>query len=433
MQLINEIVVNKHQLTVKINDNFKKYFVEDFWLKCDTLDLEVIPKQILIIPFILNVAPVIWANNLTVQLPYIDAHLERSLSAIKAELAKIYPDTTWGGSISSAATVDSKPKILDQSAICLLFSGGVDSVSASQELINCKQLLVTLRGADIKLDDNIGWQEVKQSVTNYAKEINATTFFIESNFTVFLNHLVLEKRVKHIPNWWGNVQHAIGLAGFMTLPAWQFGIGKVAMASDLSVSQMQGMQWASVSSLIESLRWSDCQLVHASNLHTRQDKINQFVKKYKDTGILTQVRVCYESRGGKNCGKCRKCTLTMLNLLVAGVDYEEFGFSLPKGVFAHKIQHTFFKIDYEIPQVSLALWKDMIVHIKARSFYEKAGFSIELLGLMNWLRSFDIESHAGKTVAYAQKRREIIAFAKQIPFLYATYRMIKRLKNPKYA
>jgi hypothetical protein len=431
MQLINDIIVNKHQLTVKINADFKNYFVEDFWLKCDSLDLEAIPKQILIIPFILNIAPVIWVNNLTVQLPYIDANLERSLSAVKTELMKIYPDTMWAGSISSASIIDSQSEILDQSAICLLFSGGVDSVSASQELINHKQLLVTLRGADIKLDDNIGWQEVKQSVTNYAKEINAKTFFIESNFTIFLNQHILAKRVKHIPNWWGNVQHAIGLAGFMALPAWKFGIRKVAMASDLSVSQMKGMQWASVSSLIESLSWSDCQLVHASNLYTRQDKINRFVKKYKETSIVTPIRVCYESRGGKNCGKCRKCSLTMLNLLVAGIDYQVFGFSLAKDVFAHKMQHTFFKIDYEISQVSLALWKDMIDKIQPRGYYEKAGFSTDLLDLMDWLRGFDIESHADKTVAYAQKKRKIITFAKQIPFLYSTYRALKHLKVPK--
>jgi hypothetical protein len=431
MHLIDEIIVTKHQLTVRINDDFKKYFVEDFWLKCEFLDLEAIPKQILIIPFILNIAPVIWVNNLTIKLPYIDANLERSLFAIKSVFKKIYPDIAWGGGISSASIIDSQSEILDQPAICLLFSGGVDSVSASQELINHKQLLVTLRGADVKLDDNIGWQEVKKTVTDYANNINAKTFFIESNFAVFLNHQELAIKTKYVPNWWGNIQHGIGLAGFMALPAWQFGIRKVAMASDLSEAQMKGMQWASVSSLMEGLSWSDCELIHVSTLYTRQDKINSFVKKYKELNSITPLRVCYESRGGKNCGECRKCSLTMLNFLVAGIDYEKFGLSLPKDVFVHKIQHTFFKVNYEIPQVSLALWKDMIDKIQPRGYYEKVGFSTELLNLMDWLRGFDIESHADKTVVYAQKKRKIICFAKQIPFLYSTYRVLKRLRDSK--
>lgn len=103
-------------------------------------------------------------NNLSVQLPYIDANLERSLSSIKAELIKIYPDTMWGGSVCSESVIESKSEILDQSAICLLFSGGVDSVSASQEMINNKQLLVTLRWADIKLDDRIGWSPNRKNL-----------------------------------------------------------------------------------------------------------------------------------------------------------------------------------------------------------------------------------------------------------------------------
>lgn len=37
MQLIDEIIVKKNMLTVKINDDFKKYFVEDSGLNVTLL------------------------------------------------------------------------------------------------------------------------------------------------------------------------------------------------------------------------------------------------------------------------------------------------------------------------------------------------------------------------------------------------------------
>lgn len=121
--------------------------------------------------------------------------------------------------------------------------------------------------------------------------------------------------------------------------------------------------------------------------------------------------------------------MTMLNLLVAGIHYEMFDFSLPADVFAHKIKHKIFKINYEIPRVSLVLWEDIITNIKARNFYEEAGYSIELLDMLDWLRNFDIETHSKKTVAYAKTKRTIISFAKKIPFLDNAYQKSKRLRN----
>lgn len=428
MYLIDEIIVNKHELTIKINSKYRAYFEQDFWVKSDSLDFESIPEHILIIPFILNIAPVIWINNLTVILPSVDSSLEQSLAAIKSEMSKIYSDICWGGNITFLSAISSDQLLSNNDSICLLFSGGVDSLHASQELMDYKQLLVTLRGADIKLDDNEGWEDVKGTVKNYAKTINAQTFFIESNFADFINYYELKNKVRYVQNWWGNVQHAIGLAGFMALPACEYGVKNVAIASDLSVSQMQNLQWASISSLIESLAWSDCKIKHLGNSYTRQEKINNFVNKYRDSGNILPLRVCYESRGGKNCGKCRKCSLTMLNLLVAGVDYEVFGFTLPKKEFANKIKNNFFKLKYEITPVSLRLWEDMISNIKPRSDYLKTGFSAEILDMMDWLREFDIKSHAQKTISYAHQKLKFKQTVKAIPYIYIVFKLLQKLK-----
>ena len=343
MRLIHDIIVSKHQLTVKINPKLKSYFAEDFWFKCDALDLESIPQEILLIPFILNIAPVVWANDLLVELPFIDSNLQRSLAIVKSQFINIYPDLAWNGSIASTKLVASDLEAVDESTITLLFNGGVDSVNASQELINYKQLLVTVRGADIKLDDEIGWDEVKASVHTYASRINAKTFFIESNFTNFLNHNSLAKNIKCIPDWWGNVQHGIGLAGFMALPAWQYGVRGMLMASDFSKAQMQGLQWGGLTPIIENASWNNCTVNHASTNITRQEKINKLVSVYRATGRATPLRVCYESRGGKNCSVCRKCSMTMLGLLAASLDYELFGFSMPKNIFAYKMQNDFLR------------------------------------------------------------------------------------------
>lgn len=180
---------------------------------------------------------------------------------------------------------------------------------------------------------------------------------------------------------------------------------------------------------MELVKWSDSKLLHAGKSYTRQDKIKRFIKEYKEHNIITPLRVCYASRGGKNCAQCRKCSLTMLSLLVAGVDYEKFGFSLEKSIFVRKMRHHFFKIKYEMSKVSMHLWMDIFEDIKPNKFYQDAGFSDDVISLMDWLRSFDIEAHSKKTVSYATRKRRIIGLIRKTPFLIGTYQKFKVFKN----
>jgi hypothetical protein len=423
--IIETIEVTQHRVLIKISPSFSNYFKEDFWFSCDSVDLRTLPQEILITPFILNIAPVIWACGVKATLPYIDATLKDRLPLIKQGFKQVYPFLDWSGEIYSDQVTHSPELDQDESRIALLFSGGVDSINLSQDFLQKEQILLTIRGADVKLDDDQGWQEVKSFVKSYADKIKAKNLTIESNFATFINHHFLAKRFFNIPEWWGMVQHGLGLAGFLVIAGWQFQPKKMLMASDLSLSQMQGVEWASVCLIMKYLQLPTAHFQHMSYELTRQEKINKLANKYRQHSEITPVRVCYASRGGRNCGKCRKCMLAMFGFLAAGLDYQIFGFSTAHDHFISAVKKELFTAKHSLNTVANLLWIDIQNHILTRSEYGSIGLQPGLIDVLMYFKAININQVSKKLQLRQAPKRYFVFIARNIPLLSTIYAYLK--------
>lgn len=408
-----------------INDALKiDLFEEDFWIKINGQKLTQVPETVLLIPFYLNVAPVIWVSGLTVTVDCMDTALFYSLIRLKKVLRSMYPTVEWNGEINVNRLV-AIDFLAEKNNSILLFSGGLDSVATSYRHHDEKQTLVTVRGSDIALDDDLGWHNVQNATEDYAQHINADCFFIESNFYDFLNHAYLGNISKAIPLWWAYVQHGMGLSGLMAIPSWFKGASNVYIASSHSY-EFSDSPWGSVPKIDNEIAWFGLNVQHDCFDLTRQGKINLITDRVRRGSSAPYLRVCYSSRGGKNCCVCEKCSRTMSGLLVSGFDYNNFGFDLLINEFATHVDQAFKGNKFIFSKSTVFMWTDIQCHIKSKDFYLTEGLSLAAINYLDWLKRFDFVAYESRQAKQAKIRGKIIEQIKVVPGLYAFLKFIKR-------
>jgi hypothetical protein len=200
------------------------------------------------------------------------------------------------------------------------------------------------------------------------------------------------------------------------------------MASDLSLSQMQGVEWASVCLIMKHLQLPTAHFQHMSYELTRQEKINKLANKYRQHSETTPVRVCYASRGGKNCGKCRKCMLAMFGFLAAGLDYQTSGFSTAHDHFISTVKKELFTANHTLDTVAKLLWIDIHNHILTRSEYEGIGLQPRLIDILMYLKSININQVSKKLQLRQAPKRYFVFIARNIPLLSTIYAYLKTKK-----
>jgi len=63
--------------------------------------LESLDTCIAAIPFVANVAPISWAENIQVEVPVLDDQFKKSLVYIREELNRLYPEVGFGSGSSN--------------------------------------------------------------------------------------------------------------------------------------------------------------------------------------------------------------------------------------------------------------------------------------------------------------------------------------------
>ena len=205
------------RLEVRLADEaLRRFAPEPFFAEYDPLvDLEALPDEAVLVPFLLNLAPVVWATGGVYEVARIDARLAASLTELRTALRGLYPELPWSGEIVARTHARSDdPDERDgrpvQRRIDSIYTAIVDPAP--------HKLLVTVCGSDIAVDNEVGWAERPRAggrVLAQAHGHRAAT--VRSNFFTFLNKPQLNYLVPSIPDWWAYVQHGMGLAG-LTAP-----------------------------------------------------------------------------------------------------------------------------------------------------------------------------------------------------------------------
>ncbi len=422
LSLIDRIEVKGSYCKVVINSEFKsRYLLDDFWYTQEGCDLEALPNYILLIPFILNIAPIVWISGDEFWLDEMDSDLCDALQKMKAALMNMYPNVLWAGELLVKEKLKFEPVSVDNIA-CALFSGGLDSFSTSFSHLNQKQILVTVRGSDVKLDDDIGWANVKKAVSEYSGTFDSEVCFIESNFTSFLNYRMLNNLTPDIRSWWTLVQHGMGLAGFMAIPGRIHGASTGYIASSHSY-EFSDQPWASCPEIDDNIKWSGFKVQHDGFEYTRQGKVGVVVNAVKKESLIRpNLRVCYISSGGKNCSRCEKCLRTMAGLVVAGENYSSYGFDLPVDEFVGSLKAMFSKARSTFHSNTLFHWKDIQKHISLTSAYNNGPIE----DFLHWLKVFDFDVYYRRSARIFSRKSMIKRFLKGVPGIYGVYVLIKK-------
>jgi hypothetical protein len=294
------------------------------------VDLSEVPESTLLIPLVANLAPIAWLAGVPMDVPTLDARFLAALAQVKAAFMDDYPDVS--GEDSPLKVLRPVESEIRGSMHAMLFSGGVDAYATFFRHREKELDLISIRGADISVDDVEQWQRLVD--LNACEPILSTHAkrHIEANLREFYTyHVSLLVPTKA---WWGSVQHGLALNALVAPLAHVLGYSKVYIAS--SYTEAIQIVWGSTPRIDNAIRWSGCEVEHDGYEIQRVDKVGLIVSATSCASVKVSLRVCYSDlNDGLNCSNCEKCFRTMLGLSLFGADPAEYGFEVRPDVYKY--------------------------------------------------------------------------------------------------
>ena len=310
-----------------IESSIQKYFnpEQPFYTKYG-IDVSNVPDSIAVIPFLANVMPIAWFVGFDVYVPEVDETFFNSLTSLKEEFNKYYPDKNFKGSLKVGKLITNE---IQGEEICLLFSGGLDSFESYTRNYELDPYLVSIHGADVAINDTKRWNDFVR-YNDEEKIVNKSKLnYIETNLRDFYTYQV--DLLVDI-GWWGKIQHGMALIGVIAPLSSHFGINKIFIGS--SNTEEIDFGWGSSPNIDEKMKWATSAVVHDGYHLRRTDKIDNIVSYSAKNNTKINLRVCYsEHRVGYNCNVCAKCQRTMFGLILSGANPNDFGFTVPNNLY----------------------------------------------------------------------------------------------------
>jgi hypothetical protein len=332
---INNIKLGQYNNTILYEYTFseaiRKYFNRNtpFYVRYENIDLSHVPKHLLVIPLLAQLLPISWFAGFDIKCKSVDSRFYDSSQDIKSQLHSQYGfSQAYGGNL--IVNTLEKSEITSGSKTLLLYSGGVDSITS---FINHRQAdpdIATIFGADISLNNRDQWDRLRHAILDSELVSAAKKFFIESNLRNFYSHHVPSL----VPNrdWWGRVQHGLGLTGLLAPLSYLYNHANILIASTYS-SDMR-LNWGSTPTVDNLVKWGSTTVTHDAYEQKRIDKIKTISDTASRLGQPIILRVCYASKNtGVNCSHCEKCYRTILALMLNNANPNDFGFVVTSKIY----------------------------------------------------------------------------------------------------
>lgn len=322
-----------NRVTVKFSCSgaLKKFFRKNvFFVEYDT-SIEDVPEAILIIPFLGTVCPIAWVTKADVYVDTIDETYLHALPKVKRTLQRFYPKMSFSGEIRAKNII--KPDIQVHSKSMMLFSGGLDSQVSYLRHKNEKPILASIHGADVPLDNHEAWNTLVESLKDFSEKTSSTLRLIRSNFLSMLNESMLNVcYARYVPvTWYYGVAHGLALVSLCAPIAFKEKSATFYIASSQTKDDTTPL--GSGPDIDNNVEWTGTKVVHDGYKLTRQDKIKVLADYIKTTGHKVYVRSCWQSDSGDNCSRCQKCSLTMVGLVLEGINPSDCGYIVNDDTF----------------------------------------------------------------------------------------------------
>lgn len=314
-----------------------------------------VPASIAVIPFLGNVLPMAWFIGFDVHVEEVDEDYFHSLEAFKKGFLlshKLAIDKA--GSLRYRKLVKNK---IGGVNTALLYSGGVDSRFTLLHVAEENPLLITVHGADFHSSDTEQLKILEHTFSNDHLTGKFGRSVIRTNMRGFYTSRV--NLLLSDCDWWGRVQHGIGLISVVAPLAFVYNIARLYIAS--SNTTALNITWGSSKNQDEELSFAGMQVTHHGSEFSRVEKTRNIVKAAVSEHSSTLLKVCYKTTGySLNCSKCEKCYRTMLTVILCGYDPRQLGFdvsdtfyddvakSLRKGFRSHFVAYFWSEIAEEL-------------------------------------------------------------------------------------
>jgi hypothetical protein len=296
-----------------------------------------IPSGILVIPLLGFLAPLAWVANCGIVADAVDEAYLDSVSKVRETMQQFYPKLKLHGTIKAKPI--SSESYWDSNRYCLLYSGGVDSLASYIRNRETRPSLLMIRGTpDVWLSEV---EFHKRSIDRLApalKGLGGDLHLVETDALEIIDYKGLKAHVRNeeIKGWWENFAHGLFLTGMCAPYTCYNHIGRLLIAS--SSTTRDNTPWGSMPEVDKQISWGGLQVIHDSFDYTKFEKVREvlapFLKDRKMEGF--PLRVCTGdaderlASGRLNCGRCGKCTRTMLMLLENGIDPDKCEFDMTK-------------------------------------------------------------------------------------------------------
>ena len=327
--LVDELVIRGGRVLVVPHRRFRsKYLREDFFVDYEAgVSLEELDHSILVIPFLLNVLPLIWIAGDTYRIRSLDAELAFALEDVRKAFQRLYPDSSWDGEVIPDATVVHTPAPGSQD-VALLFSGGVDSTYSSLVHRKTPQRLITIAsalGLGIERDQE-AYASAKTHFRGFSAAFGQRSSFVTSNLCGFISPAKLVRIWPRPRRWLIEVQHGLGFVGVSAPLMQSMRIRRLLMAG--CERDHYGFHSGSHPDIVGSIRWSGVEVSQDGHDKTRQQKLHTIRVLVSDLGRRPPVlKPCLQPVGGfENCCVCDKCLQTIMGILAEGDDPKAYGF-----------------------------------------------------------------------------------------------------------
>lgn len=316
---VAEVFVGRERLTISYSE-----------------DISQTPSGIAVIPLVTNLLPIVWVYDAELVVPELDKDFYDNIPGIKQGFIGMYPKVSFGGHITAKQLVaHTAPGKQRQTA--LFFSGGVDATSSLITMLKAGDTprLMTLWGADVALDDVAGWQEKATHTKTVAAQCGLDHSFITTTFRTFLCESVLDNKVQAQAGdmWWHGFQHGIGIIGHGAPLVYKYQLHELHIAATFVEGNIAPC--ASDPTIDEHVVIAGCRTVHNGYDMTRQRKAENICRFINERNIeRLPIKVCWMSRGAKNCGHCEKCMRTACEFLAEGADLRRYAMEQFDGNFA---------------------------------------------------------------------------------------------------
>lgn len=324
------------EIRYSISSNLQEYFNPEniFWIEYSE-NISDIPQSISVIPFVCNVLPIIWLTNSILILPEIDEAFFENISRIKDGYKKMHPKLQFQGKIQALSVI--RNEYITDGGNAAFFSGGIDALTTLVCHRNEFPSLITLKGADIKLDDTEGWNNVYHNTQQITEQFNLPSpIYVSCNFRTFLFEGKLGNIVRESDDgWWHGFQHGIGILGQAAPISYKKHFKTIYIASSsteetkillATIPNANNFSCASDPTIDNHVKFGSTNIIHDQYEKNRQQKIQTIVNYCKKNKHEITARVCWVSRGGKNCCECEKCIRTMFSLFAENVSPKDYGF-----------------------------------------------------------------------------------------------------------